>query len=168
MTRGRSQAHWSATHLEVVWLPHYHATANGLVGQRPARAEVLVDGYEGRASVCELAGARYCDPPPAPSFEPVVTRPEALEVVGRQLWKLSMLRSGWIRPLPRWDRVEVELIHYPFWVAYFENRRHRLYVRMLDAITGRLAGPSARVALLTALTRAKNNPSSPDKEIPHE
>jgi hypothetical protein len=49
---------------------------------------------------------------------------------------------------------DVEIVQHPFWAYYFRRLGGKLDVKLLDAVTGSLAGPKGKVALIAALERA--------------
>jgi hypothetical protein len=78
-----------------------------------------------------------------------IARKELLAVIMRQ-------RSGRKKPLPG-NVVNVELLQYPFWIYYYERRRERLDIRVLDAVTGSKPGPSIRASFLNAFASAQDD-----------
>lgn len=139
-------------YLEILWLPCFRVTFEVASGGRTSTVDVLVGGHDRQVTICQAADIQWDSEDGRERFGPDVTETEAPALARRGLLAaLSRGRRWGARP-SMGEAVGVQLVHYPFWVYYFERRKRMLDVRMLDAVTGSLAGPKAKAALFAALT----------------
>jgi len=134
----------------LVWLPYYHLDFEPPDGTPLPGVESLIDALGGAFAQITLANQSVQDGGAGPTFEPSLNL-ETAERLGREGWLRRRLL--WRSPgaaalgaLQRW-----ELIRYPFWVYYYERRRGRLDVKLLDAVNGSRPGAAVKVAFLRAL-----------------
>ena len=85
-------------------------------------------------------------------FEPAITAEDALETSRSGLWRAALNNHQGKRLLVD-ERPEVKVVQYPFWAYYFRRPGGKLDVKLLDAVTGSIAGPKDKVALLKALAQ---------------
>lgn len=144
-----SHRHGQLRHLELLWLPYYLITWHVESKERSRKIATLVGGHERNfslfdpeASVETLENGEF--------FEPAVTRDDALDISMTGLWR-AVLNHRQNKRLLVGKRPDVEIVQYPFWTYYFSRLGGKLDVKLLDAVTGSLAGPKGKVALLTAL-----------------
>lgn len=138
--------HGPTEHLELVELALYLVTFQFAVRS----VSVLVDGFEGHAALADLRRVRWGEQRGALEFSPRVSATEAIEAA-REV--LNRARSA-PRARPIGDEVAeptVEIIAHPYWAYYFERLSGKLDAKLLDAATGKLAGPRIKAALLRAL-----------------
>ncbi len=159
--RAAGRARWR---LELLWLPHYYISLEQDVQDRRVRAAVLVGGHDRRAVLCDLAGVSRRAAADQERFQPELDQTEALRIARRAILEAALRRPGWQRPPATPPSLHVELVHYPFWVYYYECRRQRLGVAMLDALTGKPTGPAVKTALLAALAGASAQPQTTASE----
>ncbi len=140
--------------LELVYLPCYCAV---LASGTERTIHVLVDGHEGHVSFADLARTA-CESCEATDehFMPTLSAAAAIERIDRELLTLRLGRWGKAARVPPCRECELAIVHYPYWVYYFRRRRDTLDFSMLDALTGRPAGPKAKLAFLAALAAKKN------------
>ena len=168
-------------HLEQLWLPYFLVRFELRSADKTQRAHVLVCGGEGTAQVADETALRFAPspetddngppaPPPADAASharPTSTRAprvfpatlSASDAVSRARHTLEVALLSSVRWSRRWPDVQlldVEAVGYPFWVYYFPRRGGMLDAALLDAVTGRRAGPKAKVALLAALLAARS------------
>ncbi len=79
-----------------------------------------------------------------------IDRGQAVEIARTQLTTAILRGSGWGSAPRLGDVLESDVVGYPFWVYYFERRRGRLDIKLLDAVTGRSPGPKTKATLLQA------------------
>ena len=150
----RSLSGWLGTlkllRLERIWLPFALVSAECGGGTEATRLCCLVDRIEGsvfglRDDLDEPVLMQVKDPLP-PRLDLDECRPLA---------ELFLRRRLLIARTERELAIETarECL-YPFWVAYFERRRERIDVRLLDAVTGDASGTGLRRAFLSGLRAA--------------
>ncbi len=115
---------------------------------------VSVSGYAGIFAIFQLHEFLLDGAPPEEAFPPALTPEEAERVARRELVGTLIRLRGNRKRFEPGDTVGIELIHYPYWVYYFERRRGRLDMRVLDALTGEKPGHRLKLAMLEALVAA--------------
>ena len=150
----RSPSGWLSSlkllRLERVWLPFALVSAECGSTTETTRLCCLVDRIEGsvfglRDDLDEPVLMQVENPLP-PQLDLDECRPLAELYLRRRLLIARTERD-----------LEMETAQeclYPFWAAYFERRRQRIDVRLLDAITGDASGTGLRTAFLSGLRAA--------------
>ncbi len=143
--------HGRLPYLEVVWLPYYHARVEVRRRDQGRTADVLVCGSDGTTNLCDVATLKWLDGEPPPPLLATISREEAADAACRAVLGL-VARQGWSGKPPTLHVADVADVHYPVWVYYYERRRGRLDVRLVDALNARLTGGKMKAALIAALT----------------
>ncbi len=155
----------SGERLELLWLPNYWVRFAVADGAKTKRFEALVCGHGQGAVAVDLSRQTWQTIDSSDTFAESLATTVAIEQAHDGL-KAAMVRA------PKWSSRAVvgepqcELIGYPYWVYYYRRRGDKLDVRLLDAMTGRLAGPKAKAAFLAALAHQKRGAAMTD-ESPH-
>jgi len=142
---------------ELVWLPYYivRIALRSALGE--SETTVSVESYSGSFALFETQAEIVDGMPDGEIFRPRLDENEAARIARKGLLAVIMRqRSGRKRPVPG-EVVNVELLQYPFWVYYYERRRERLDIRVLDAVTGSKPGPSIRASLLNSFAAAQRD-----------
>jgi hypothetical protein len=154
--------------LELIWLPHYRVSlqaaesspeVDGSSRQARPSVEILVDGFDRRATPFLLTNVNWLSNIEQVPYEPNVTAQDAIALAHQALLDVGLLRSPWAQGVTTWETLHVDVIHYPFWVYYYRVR-HRIDIRLLDALTGKPTGPGGKISLLSALASREATESS--------
>jgi len=141
-------------YLETVWLPHYHVRIETVLKGACSDVDTLVGGHEGGFAVMDLADVPDLVDVDELAFRPAIDEAKAIEIARTGLMTALMRSPGW-RARPTVGPVRhIELLQYPFWVYYYQRRRSRLDIKVLDAVTGQMPGPKLKCAILTAFVDA--------------
>ncbi len=135
--------------LELVCLPHYLVTVEVISTGKRREVVTTVEAYAGTFGLfddrlpCELRSDHAC-------FPPRISEAEAIEIARNEL-QMALLRSrgGSRKPLVG-EVQDVAMLQYPYWVYYYERRKGRLDIKVLDAVTGGPPGPKIKASLLAA------------------
>jgi len=143
--------------LELVWLPHYRLTVELEGKHRTAPVEVLVGAIDGHFALVDLARVQWRRAPPTSAFEAHLGPDEAVATARERLLR-TILQVPGLPSRPHVGQVlATSLIHYPFWVWYYQRRRGILDFKMLDGMTGSAAGARLKVAFLQALQSVEDD-----------
>jgi len=108
-----------------------------------------VDSHSGGFTIFEMDAWLVDGKVPGPRFAPAMSIEEAETIARRELLAFILRQRGLLaKPEPR-DTVRVRLIHYPYWVYYFDAGGY-VDIRVLDAINGEHGGGKAKRAVLNA------------------
>lgn len=142
---------------ELVWLPYYIVPVKVRSRRGEGEITVSVEGYSGAFAVFEMHADIVEGDIEEETFPPKLDAQDAARIAPKQLLATIMRqRSNRNKPAPE-EVLGVDLLHWPVWVYYYERRRGRLDIRVLDAVTGSKPGPRIRVSILAAFTAAKEN-----------
>lgn len=140
--------------IERIGLPYYrvHLVAHGADG--PGELACLVSADDGELVRLGSLGPTWEDGPPGPPALQFAPRlgPDDARTVAEQAFLVARFRRVAPSVGPALAASIVELVEYPLWVAYV-RRRAGWDIRVLDAVTGRPAGPRLRSVVLGALVR---------------
>ena len=143
--------------LERVWLPFALVEAISTTRNATSRLHCLVDRIEGSAFGLrdpERQPVKTVFTPSFPAQLPLEECVPLAELFFRR--RLLLTRTG-----ANLEMNTSNECHYPFWVAYWERRRGSLDVRLIDAVTGQVAGTGLRRAFLAGL-QARTSPVDAD------
>ena len=113
-----------------------------------------VEAYSGSFALFDDRTASREPEADRPCFPPQIEPEDAAEIARNGL-QVALLRGrrgqrnavvGQVR--------RVDILQYPFWVYYYERRKNRLDIKILDAVTGGPPGPKVRTSLLAAILAA--------------
>ncbi|HRK35254.1 MAG TPA: hypothetical protein PLJ47_11725 [Candidatus Hydrogenedentes bacterium] len=135
--------------LERVWLSRHLYDIRCVLGKDEHTITASVDSQSGMFTIFEMDPWIVDGTPPGPHF-PAVMKPDIAEAQARAgLLSFILRQRGTLaKPEPR-DTTRVRLLHYPYWVYYFDAGGH-IDIRALDAVTGEKGGGKVRRALLNA------------------
>lgn len=148
--------------LELVWLPQYWVRFVVEDRSKTKRFEAIVCGYGQGAAACDLSRQQW-----QPLDGPTAMSASLAETTARQQARDGLTAT--MMQAPRWSNRSIvgepvsELIGYPYWVYYYQRRGDKLDIKLLDAMTGRVAGPKAKAAFLAALAHQKRVAAMPDE-----
>ena len=135
--------------LETIWLPRHLFDIRCVLGKDERVITACVDSHSGMFTVFEMDAWLVEFDTPEPCFGPSMPLEEAETIARRELLSFILRQRGLIaKPEPR-DTVRVRLIHYPYWVYYFDAGGH-VDIRVLDAVSGERGGGKAKRAVLNA------------------
>lgn len=135
--------------LEAVWLPRHLFDIRCVLGADERTLTACVDSHSGMFTVFEMDPWLVDGGVPCPHFAPAMSIEEAESLARRELLAFILRQRGLLaKPEPR-DTVRVRLIHYPYWVYYFDAGGY-VDIRVLDAINGERGGGKAKRAVLNA------------------
>ena len=142
-------------------MPHYLIEFAVTSRRGPGTITVSVEAHSGAFAVIESARGVVERPDEKNTFPPKLGQEEAV-VMGRKDLLQSIMRRRGQRHRPLIEKaVGVDLFHYPYWVYYYERRRGRLDVKVLDALTREPGRPRTRAGVLSALVQAGETGSPP-------
>lgn len=137
-------------HIERVWLPLYLVTFHVSSPKGPGFIRVFVEAYSGAFAIFQMNDAIVEGALAEEWFPPKMSEQEAVER-GRAELLHTILRQRGAGGKPLIETCEaVEVLHYPFWVFYYERRPGLLDIKVLDAATGDKAGAKTKAAILEA------------------
>ena len=137
--------------VELIWLPHHLINMRVTSRRGPGEISVVVEGHSGAFAVFERHENLVDGLPAENAFPPKLDTEEALGIARRQLLRSIMRRRGQrYKPVIE-GAVHAGVFHYPFWIYYYERRRGRIDIRILDALTGEKGGARTKAGVLSAL-----------------
>ena len=141
--------------LELVWLPSFIVPFHVNSRKGAGVITVSVEAWSGAFAIFEMHDmVESGGPLEGELFEPRLGEPEAI-AQGRDNLLHTILRQRSFGPKPEIRASgEVELLHYPFWVYYYERRPGRLDIKLIDAVTGAKGGAKTKSGLLAAFQAA--------------
>lgn len=151
--------------LEILWLPYYRVQLAAQSGDRSLTIEALVDGHEATFTPWDFAEVHWVESLDRESFAASIDAATALSVARQGFLDAALRRAEWTRDVRLLSAEGSELIHYPYWVYYFERRTNKLDFRMLDGVTGRPGGAKMKLSLLKAL---RLHDSHDSKKVQHD
>lgn len=150
LRRPAGQSGAPAIPLELVWLPQYWIRFVVDDGAKTKRFEAMVCGH-GQGAVAVDLSRRAWQPIDGDAALPEsLTEADATEQARDGLTATMMQAPKWSNRTVVGEPVS-KLIGYPYWVYYYRRRGDKLDIKLLDAMTGRVAGPKAKAAFLAAL-----------------
>jgi len=155
-------------YLELVWLPYYVTTIEVNSKAGTGHVTASVEGYSGAFALFDINKLDFEDTADRECFTPLMTAENAAEIARTRLVRTAFQVRRGIKNLRLGSGCAVEIVQYPYWVYYYERRRGRLDIRVLDAVTGSKSGQQIRISLLTAFTSSQQHRSRADKSRPPE
>lgn len=151
---GSSPRHPHLPRLEQVWMPYYLIKINTYSQGRETPITVSVEGHAGAFAVFQMHELLLEGEPSGCHFPPRL-EPNEAERIGRRELLTAVLRRGRTlhKPEPR-QTLSIEVVHYPYWVYYYERRRGLLDIKLCDAVTGEKPGARIKAAVLSAFLAA--------------
>ncbi|MDZ4858170.1 MAG: hypothetical protein SGI88_04245 [Candidatus Hydrogenedentes bacterium] len=135
--------------LEIVWLPRHLFDIRCVLGKDEHPLTACVDSYSGMFTIFEMDAWVVDGDAPGPVFSASMNESEAEAHARAGLLAFILRQRGSLaKPEPR-DTVRVRLIHYPYWVYYFDAGGY-INIRAIDAVTGEKGGGKVRRSLLNA------------------
>lgn len=153
---GRQSHHFRRMpYAERVWLPYYLLDYDVKTKKRDSVISVSVEAYSGAFAIFQMhEQLKEGEPPEGEFFPPEMPEDEAV-TLGRDRLHEAIIREKGRRLQPEVNEVvKIEIIHYPFWVYYFERRRGLIDIKVLDAARGEKPGNKTRISLLNAFAKA--------------
>lgn len=159
----RSRRSPVALRLERVWMPYYLLEFSVLSKDVAHGVTVSVDGCAGEFSQFDEASVLRTEAIDDEHYAPKLSEEEALTIGKRELTNV-VLRQRSRGEKPRiGDLQSTRLLLYPFWVYYYERRRGKIDIAVLDAVTGAKGGAKTKIALLEAfVSRSHKESTNPD------
>ena len=146
-------------YVEIVWLPSYRVTIETVAKKTVRPVDTLVGGHDGQFALVDLANLTIEHRTDRGHFPPTLDRQQAVDVARSGLVSAILRSAGWGAKPSIGQTHDVELLQYPFWAYYFERSTGLLDVKLLDAVTGKIAGSKVKASLLAALLDAKRSGS---------
>jgi|GEM_PF-1651952 len=137
--------------IELIWLPYYRVDLVARCADGPVELAWLVSAGDGEPVRLRPPGLAWEDGPPRPQFAPRLGPDDARKVAEQASLAARLCTvapAGGLAPVAS----TVELVEYPLWVSYV-RRRSGWDIRIVDAVTGRPAGPRLKSAVLGAFVR---------------
>lgn len=153
-------------YLEIAWFPYYLVTMEAVVKSSPQDVTTMVGALDGRVTLIRVTDLKFAAQVDAEPFPPKLSEAEAVERARNFLLSALLRSPQWAAKTTLGQVRRVDLVHYPFWVYYFERRPGRLDVRILDAVTGQRVGAGVKGVFLEAVvtsTRSETCPKSPQR-----
>jgi hypothetical protein len=139
--------------IELAWLPYYIVPVEVQSRKGDGVIEVSVEAISGAFAIFQMQPNLEEGPPDGEIYPPKLSVAEAQEIGRKRLLKSVMFKRGQRgKPVPV-ATGEPELMHYPFWIYYYERRRSLIDFKVLDAATGKRAGHHSKLSFLEAFTR---------------
>lgn len=136
---------------ELVWVPFYIIPIHVESSQGPGVITVSVEAYSGAFAIFQMQPDIEDAALAEQSFAPRLSAEEAI-AIGRKELLHTILRQRSTGPKPEIVSTdESYVLHYPFWLYYYERRRGLLDVKLLDAATGAKGGGKTKRGILDAL-----------------
>lgn len=137
--------------IECLWMPAYAVLVRTTLRGVESTVWTSVDGWSGDVTlfdaVVELTPCEKTDA----FLIPELDEARAGEAARAGLHRHILRRRGQINK-PIIQGVEQAIaFYYPVWVYYHRRRRKYIDIKVLDAVTGKPAGPKVRVGVLNAL-----------------
>ncbi len=153
---GRQSHHFRRMpYAERVWLPYYVIDYDVKTKKLDSVISVSIEAYSGAFAIFQMQTQLIDgEPPEGEFFPPEMPEDEAVST-GRDHLHTAIVREKGRRLDPEVrEAVNIEIVHYPFWVYYFERRRGLIDIKVLDAARGEKPGNKTRISLLNAFAKA--------------
>lgn len=141
-----------ASKLELVRLPAFAVTF--AFGEREAL--VLVDAFDGHATLADPRAIVWDSNEHACEFRPTMTSGAAISAAREALVRARQAQRN-LRSVELPETPRTELMLQPYWAYYSARLSGKLDAKLLDAVTGRWAGPRVKIALLAALASRRDS-----------
>jgi hypothetical protein len=139
---------------EPAWLPYYIIPIKVSSSRGESQITVSVEAYSGAFAIFQMHADIVDGEVDGETFPPRLTEEEAARIGQKELLATIMRqRSRGQKPVPG-AVISVDVLHYPFWVYYYERRPGFLDIKVLDAATGSKPGGKTRIALIEAFSAA--------------
>ncbi len=155
------QAYAHLPKLSCIYLPHWllELTLTAPGPNNTGRLMATVDAHAGACALCTFAEDPHEGLPPEAHFAPFLELEECARLAERDT-SMRVLAQRGQRRRPFVENVQcIGLLHWPYWIYYYERLTGRIDFRMLDAATGEKPGHKLKTAALNALLRAEQTTS---------
>ena len=112
----------------------------------------------------DIEGAFQEGTPDGELFPPKLDEAAAVGLGRKELLRAIMRRRGQRDKPYLEETLSTDLYYYPYWAYYFERRRGRLDMAVLDAVTREKGGAKTRAGILSALVGSGKTVQSPAGE----
>lgn len=131
--------------LEIVWLPYvvvrFRLSETFVAG-------ISVEGISGTSNRFDESAFEFAEDENGEVL-PVLLVEEEIEKAARDSLQRLLMARAHTNPIPKQVTVEEkETVPYPYWVRIFRNRRGKLDMNVLDAVTGKRPGGKTKVSIL--------------------
>lgn len=113
----------------------------------------LVEGYSGEVLLLSFTDSDFTDAFADFELQPALDGAEAESHARASLNVLQNYSRGKNCRTLR-DVASADVLYYPYYVRYFERRRGRFDIRVIDAVTGKPPGAKLKKSLLDAFVAA--------------
>jgi len=138
-------------YVELVWMPWYLVSFTMTSRRGTGITDVAVDAYLGAFAIFQMHPHLREGVIDGDVFEPKMDPEEAAAIGRKRLLESVMFRRGQRnKPVPG-EAENVRLIHYPFYVYYYERRPGKIDIKVFDAVRGENPGSKTKNSILTAM-----------------
>lgn len=141
-------------YMEIVRLPCYLIAVETIAKGSARDVDVLIGGCDGQFALVGAAGLGFESDDGIEAFPPTINESEAIQQAQSGLVTAIMRSPGWGAKPDIGGVASVELVQAPYWVYYYERRRGRLDIKVLDAVTGNIPGPKVKLSMIQAFVNA--------------
>lgn len=134
------------------FVPYYQFVFNADGGSGEP-VSCIVEGFSGEVALLAIADSDFESDSAQHELQPAIDTSRAEENARTALNALANFSRGKNCRVLR-ELASHRLIHYPYWVRYFERRRGRFDIRVIDAVTGKTPGAKLKKSLLDAFVAA--------------
>lgn len=137
--------------IECLWMPAYAVLLRTTVRGQEKMMWTSVDAWAGDVTLFDaVVELEPCEKTDA-FLPPGLDETQAAQAARSGLQKYILRRRGQMNK-PVIEAVEqIELFYFPLWIYYFARRGKHIDIKLLDAVTGKSAGPKTRLGVLNAL-----------------
>lgn len=141
--------------IECLWMPAYAVLLRTTVRGQEKMMWTSVDAWTGDVTLFDAVVELEPCPKTQQFLAPDLDETQAAEAARDGLQKYILRRRGQLNK-PLIESVEeIRLFYYPVWVYYFLRRGKYIDIKVLDALTGKSAGPKTRLGVLNALVASR-------------
>jgi len=134
---------------ERIWMPYYVVPVQVTSTKGPGEILTSVDGWAGGFAIFQREVNLLEGEVEGDIFHPKLSPGEVVPIARRELLTSIMRRRGQRKPVIT-GAGEPYLVYFPYWVYYYEPRRGRYAIRLVDAADGQIPGNRLRNAVLEA------------------
>ena len=138
---------------EQIWMPYHVVTVEALAEGKPSSTVVSVDGWTGGFAIFQRTENVLEGDPEGEVFPPHIAQEDAEELARKRTLEYLLRRRGGRKPEIT-GVADTRLVWFPYWVYYFETRKGKYDIRLIDGATGEVPGNKMRVAVLNAFLAA--------------
>lgn len=145
------------SHVHLLWMPHYLIDLNIESPKGKAIQRVTLDSYSGAFSLWNIDAPPTVGLPDGESFAPRMNVDAGVRRAIVALTNTTLHMRGQKGKPHVTGYSAVQLLYYPYWVYYFERKKGRLDIKIVDGAMGERPGNQIKRAILEAFIESSHD-----------